>query len=90
MFTLNIKSLLAATALILSGLEAASAIHLPPHAARNLHSELLKRTPGQVVTSCTVPNTAALTFDDGPHWFTYDVSKALIAAGGKGTFFFSA
>ncbi|KAF5374533.1 hypothetical protein D9615_009075 [Tricholomella constricta] len=48
-----------------------------------------KRAPAQVVTKCTVPNTAALTFDDGPYVYLYDVSKALIAAGAKGTFFFN-
>ncbi|KAF9562580.1 chitin deacetylase [Agrocybe pediades] len=48
-----------------------------------------KRSPAQVITKCTVPNTAALTFDDGPYVYLYDVSKALIAAGAKGTFFFS-
>jgi peptidoglycan/xylan/chitin deacetylase (PgdA/CDA1 family) len=25
----------------------------------------------QVITKCTVPNTVALTFDDGPYNFTY-------------------
>jgi peptidoglycan/xylan/chitin deacetylase (PgdA/CDA1 family) len=48
-----------------------------------------KRAPAQVITKCTVPNTAALTFDDGPHVYLYDVSKALVAAGAKGTFFFN-
>ncbi|EAU83261.2 chitin deacetylase [Coprinopsis cinerea okayama7 len=51
----------------------------------NLHA----RAPGQVITQCTVPGTAALTFDDGPWWFLYDISKQLIAEGGKGTFFFN-
>lgn len=47
------------------GLFAASAsvaaVQLPPHAARGAN-EHFRRTPGQVVTKCTVPNTAALTF----------------------------
>jgi len=43
----------------------------------------------QVVTNCVVPNTVALTFDDGPYVYLYDVSKALVAAGAKGTFFFN-
>ncbi|TFK95805.1 carbohydrate esterase family 4 protein [Pterulicium gracile] len=46
-----------------------------------------RRAPAQVITSCTVPNTAALTFDDGPWVYAYDVSKSLVAAGAKGTFF---
>ncbi|KAG5645106.1 hypothetical protein DXG03_006920 [Asterophora parasitica] len=48
-----------------------------------------KRAPAQVVTKCTVNGTAALTFDDGPYVYLYDVSKALVAAGAKGTFFFN-
>ncbi|KAG6845263.1 hypothetical protein H0H87_011998 [Tephrocybe sp. NHM501043] len=48
-----------------------------------------KRAPAQVITQCTVPGTAALTFDDGPHVYLYDISKALVAAGAKGTFFFN-
>ncbi|KAH9022813.1 carbohydrate esterase family 4 protein [Lactarius hengduanensis] len=36
----------------------------------------------QVITSCVKPKTAALTFDD-------DISKQLIAAGAKGTFFWN-
>jgi len=43
----------------------------------------------KVVTSCTVPKTAALTFDDGPWVYLYDVSKALVAANATGTFFFN-
>ncbi|KAF9037628.1 carbohydrate esterase family 4 protein [Panaeolus papilionaceus] len=43
----------------------------------------------RVITSCTKPNTAALTFDDGPWVYLYDVSKALIAANATGTFFFN-
>jgi peptidoglycan/xylan/chitin deacetylase (PgdA/CDA1 family) len=48
-----------------------------------------KRARAQVITRCTVPNTAALTFDDGPYIYLYDVSKTLKAAGAKGTFFFN-
>jgi peptidoglycan/xylan/chitin deacetylase (PgdA/CDA1 family) len=48
-----------------------------------------RQTLAQVITRCTVPNTVALTFDDGPYVYLYDVSKALVAAGGKGTFFFN-
>ncbi|QRW07453.1 chitin deacetylase [Ceratobasidium sp. AG-Ba] len=28
-----------------------------------------------------------VSFDDGPYYYSYDISKALIAAGGRGTFF---
>jgi len=43
----------------------------------------------QVITKCTVPKTAALTFDDGPFLFTTIVANTLTAAGAKGTFFFN-
>ncbi|KAF5374534.1 hypothetical protein D9615_009076 [Tricholomella constricta] len=43
----------------------------------------------QVITQCTVPNTVALTFDDGPWLYLYGVSDALVAANAKGTFFFN-
>lgn len=41
----------------------------------------------QVITKCTVPNTAALTFDDGPSMYLQEVSDLLTAADAKGTFF---
>ncbi|CAE6401881.1 unnamed protein product [Rhizoctonia solani] len=53
------------------------------------NTTLLTRAAAQVITSCTVPNTVALTFDDGPYSYIYDISKALVAAGAKGTFFFN-
>ena len=43
----------------------------------------------QVVTSCTEQNVAALTFNGGPSQYLRDVSDALTAVGGKGTFFFN-
>ncbi|EDR10826.1 carbohydrate esterase family 4 protein [Laccaria bicolor S238N-H82] len=50
---------------------------------------LERRAKAQVITKCTVPNTVALTFDDGPWVYLYDVSNALTGAGAKGTFFFN-
>lgn len=55
----------------------------------SLASPLEPRARANVVTSCTKPNTAALTFDDGPWVYLYDVSKALVAANATGTFFFN-
>ncbi|KAL0953217.1 hypothetical protein HGRIS_004470 [Hohenbuehelia grisea] len=43
----------------------------------------------EVIYNCKVPNTAALTFDDGPHEHTYHIVNTLEAAGAKGTFFFN-
>ncbi|KAH7334436.1 carbohydrate esterase family 4 protein [Rhizoctonia solani] len=53
------------------------------------NSTLSTRAATQVITKCAKPNTVALTFDDGPYWYIYDISKALVAAGAKGTFFFN-
>lgn len=47
-----------------------------------------RATPlAKVYSSCAKNNTVALTFDDGPWVYMYDISKALVAAGAKGTFF---
>ncbi|KAF8159616.1 carbohydrate esterase family 4 protein [Crassisporium funariophilum] len=54
-----------------------------------LPQDLEKRQRAAVITRCTVPNTAALTFDDGPYSYIYDVSKMLKANGALGTFFFN-
>ncbi|KAB5589705.1 putative effector protein [Ceratobasidium theobromae] len=54
-----------------------------------MNTTLATRAAAQVITKCTKPNTVALTFDDGPYSYIYDISKALVAAGAKGTFFFN-
>ncbi|KAG2017239.1 chitin deacetylase [Coprinopsis cinerea AmutBmut pab1-1] len=43
----------------------------------------------QVLTKCTVPNTVALTFDDGPYVYLKQVLDTLNEEGIKGTFFFN-
>ncbi|KDQ17143.1 carbohydrate esterase family 4 protein [Botryobasidium botryosum FD-172 SS1] len=58
-----------------SVLAVASALALPRQQLANVY------------TSCTVPNTAALTFDDGPYIWHKNVVDTLDAAGVKGTFF---
>ncbi|KAF9924513.1 Carbohydrate esterase 4 protein [Modicella reniformis] len=53
-------------------------------------ARMVKRRPSslpQVITACTKSKTVALTFDDGPYIYAYDVAKALDAVGAKGTFF---
>ncbi|KAF9463893.1 carbohydrate esterase family 4 protein [Collybia nuda] len=47
----------------------------------------LKELKAQVITKCSLPNTAALTFDDGPYIYMRNVSDALTKEGVKGTFF---
>ncbi|KAF8683313.1 Polysaccharide deacetylase [Rhizoctonia solani] len=51
------------------------------------NSTLFPRQLAQVITKCTVPNTVALTFDDGPYLYTYEISERILQAGGKATFF---
>ncbi|RDA83262.1 hypothetical protein CP532_4508 [Ophiocordyceps camponoti-leonardi (nom. inval.)] len=41
----------------------------------------------QIITSCSQPDTFALTFDDGPHIYTSKLLSTLRAAGAKATFF---
>ncbi|KAK0194076.1 carbohydrate esterase family 4 protein [Armillaria mellea] len=48
-----------------------------------------KRQLAQVISSCTQPNTVALTFDDGPWQYAQVVSDALTSKGVKGTFFYN-
>ncbi|KAJ2913639.1 hypothetical protein MD484_g6782, partial [Candolleomyces efflorescens] len=48
-----------------------------------------RQTLAQVITSCTVPNRVALTFDDGPYNYLNDIVNTLDANGAKGTFFFN-
>ncbi|KAG7451428.1 carbohydrate esterase family 4 protein [Guyanagaster necrorhizus] len=48
-----------------------------------------KRQLAQVISSCTQPNTVALTFDDGPWEYAEVVSDALTSKGAKGTFFYN-
>jgi len=43
----------------------------------------------QVHYACTVPNTASISFDDGPYIWSREISKMLTDAGAKGTFFVS-
>ncbi|KAH6913532.1 chitin deacetylase [Coprinopsis sp. MPI-PUGE-AT-0042] len=79
-----IRSVLYAFALAATAVWGAA---VPGNYTADSFKELFKRAPGEVITSCTVPGTAALTFDDGPWWYLYDISKALVAEGAKGTFF---
>jgi len=46
-----------------------------------------KRDSGGVISSCTVPNTVAVTFDDGPFKYTSDLLDFLDRENVKVTFF---
>ncbi|KAJ8516780.1 hypothetical protein ONZ45_g5924 [Pleurotus djamor] len=69
--------LLTMAALSFAALGYASAVHSHPAPLAKVYSK------------CTVPNTVALTFDDGPSPYLHGISEALLAVGGKGTFFLS-
>ncbi|KAJ4422198.1 hypothetical protein N0V82_003168 [Gnomoniopsis sp. IMI 355080] len=49
--------------------------------------ELGSEPYGQIITSCTVPGTLALTFDDGPWSYTSDLLDLLKRKGVRATFF---
>ncbi|PFH50025.1 carbohydrate esterase family 4 protein [Amanita thiersii Skay4041] len=51
-------------------------------------SKLQSRAPAAVY-HCTTPNTVALTFDDGPWQYLYDITNSLASANASGTFFFN-
>ncbi|PBL03253.1 glycoside hydrolase/deacetylase [Armillaria gallica] len=46
-----------------------------------------KRQVGGVITSCSVPRTAAITFDDGPYIYSEQIVDILDANNAKATFF---
>lgn len=48
---------------------------------------LAKRTPAPIITACTVPNSFAVTFDDGPSIWTHDLLDYLAIKRIKVTFF---
>lgn len=51
-------------------------------------SSLEKRAvKAQVITTCTVPGTIALTFDDGPYEYTWALAESLKKQGVTATFF---
>jgi len=70
-------------------LAAAAAASILGAIAAPTNRTLATRSAATVYSSCKVANTVALTFDDGPWYYLYDISKALVAAGAKGTFFFN-
>ncbi|KAF8150210.1 carbohydrate esterase family 4 protein [Crassisporium funariophilum] len=58
--------------------------------SRSVATSLPERGVGaQVIYQCSVPNTVALTFDDGPYIYLNDVVDALKSEGVQGTFFFN-
>ncbi|KAF8648430.1 hypothetical protein AX16_006293 [Volvariella volvacea WC 439] len=62
------------------GLVAAAPVEEPP---------VQKRAPAAVYSNCVNPNTVALTFDDGPYQYLYDIAGVLWENGvNKATFFF--
>ncbi|KAF7979559.1 hypothetical protein HWV62_41832 [Athelia sp. TMB] len=84
---LNMLSQLLTVASLVSS---ALLVRASPAPANGDFSHLTRSTNlAQVITSCTVANTAALTFDDGPEEYIYNISRQLIAAGAKGTFFWN-
>jgi len=76
---------------VLALLSLASPILAKSHSGVNRqshhHKERATMPLAAVYTSCKKAKDVALTFDDGPWVYMYDISKTLVAAGAKGTFF---
>lgn len=61
---------------------------LPPSYLSSLSRPALGSVPyGQVIDTCAVPGTLALTFDDGPWQYTSDLLDLLDREGARATFF---
>ncbi|KAB5589663.1 Carbohydrate esterase family 4 protein [Ceratobasidium theobromae] len=62
------------------------AVHASTSAtSSNIHNRALAR----VITECSEDNTVAITFDDGPHYWTTNLVDLLNENDAKGTFFFN-
>ncbi|KIY65582.1 carbohydrate esterase family 4 protein [Cylindrobasidium torrendii FP15055 ss-10] len=48
-----------------------------------------KRQTADVIYACKNPNHVAITFDDGPYWYIWDIVGKLNDYGAKATFFFN-
>lgn len=68
---------------------AVTAVLLASLAVTQARPSLGIRQTAKVISHCTVPNTAALTFDDGPFQYMYDITATLRAANVSATFFFN-
>ncbi|KAE8326523.1 hypothetical protein BDV39DRAFT_90669 [Aspergillus sergii] len=61
---------------------------LTPHVlSAPLNNAITTVPTGQIIRSCTIPNTVALTFDDGPSGYTPQLLDLLSEYGAKATFF---
>ncbi|KAB8219022.1 hypothetical protein BDV33DRAFT_117661 [Aspergillus novoparasiticus] len=61
---------------------------LTPHVlSAPLNNAITTVPTGQIIRSCTTPNTVALTFDDGPSGYTSQLLDLLSEYGAKATFF---
>ncbi|KAG0039959.1 chitin deacetylase [Podila clonocystis] len=76
---------LVATATLLSLTQASP---IPSTQTSTLSSPVLqKRAPAEIITACTVPNSFAVTFDDGPSIWTHELLDYLLLRNVKVTFF---
>ncbi|KAJ7470818.1 carbohydrate esterase family 4 protein [Mycena latifolia] len=62
-------------------------IFLTPVVSWALSIEEASASKAMVYTACKVPNTVALTFDDGPYKYMAEISDLLTNKSAKGTFF---
>ncbi|KAK3844817.1 MAG: hypothetical protein J3R72DRAFT_437187 [Linnemannia gamsii] len=81
------KSLAALALVAFSALSSLTSTHSLPHISTSSNT-LEKRTdPAPIITACTVPNSFAITFDDGPSIWTHELLDYLAIKNVKVTFF---
>ncbi|KAG9036565.1 Carbohydrate esterase 4 protein [Tulasnella sp. UAMH 9824] len=77
--------------ILAASLLAALASALPTTLPKLTKDQALKvirqETGGSVISACTVPNTVAITFDDGPYLYTNEIVETLAQFNAKATFF---
>ncbi|KAG9031124.1 Carbohydrate esterase 4 protein [Tulasnella sp. UAMH 9824] len=83
------KSRLFAVSLLATIASALPAKFSKPELSVDEAFSLFKRAPASVYYNCTVPNTVAITFDDGPYTWTNEIVDTLARYNAKATFFFN-
>jgi hypothetical protein len=87
---LPLAALLSTTALFSAAAILQSATSAPVLPIQTTHNDNTTQLPyGTVINHCTVPNTIAIAFDDGPYIYTEEVLDILANASIHATFFFN-
>lgn len=73
-----LRAMIFPIALVLTLLSAFTAVNALPINDSTPARSIRPRQLAGVITSCTVPNTAALTFDDGPYQYLYVCPRSIL------------